>query len=225
MGSLDEALAAFREGRIVLVFDRDDREGETDMLVSSLHVTPAHVRTMRRDAGGLICTALGHEECKAIGIPFMTDVLSEASQRFPVLPSLSPHDIPYDERSSFSITVNHRRTFTGITDDDRALTIKELAALVVDRRFAEFGSLFRSPGHVPLLRGADGLLDVRRGHTEITLAMADMAGLPQVTTICEMMADTGKALPPSEAQGYAEKHRLPFISCDEIMDAWREERP
>ncbi|MEM0203660.1 MAG: 3,4-dihydroxy-2-butanone-4-phosphate synthase, partial [Archaeoglobaceae archaeon] len=56
------------------------------------------------------------------GLPFMHDVLKVASQKIPSLVSISNYDIKYDSRSSFSLWVNHRNTFTGITDVDRAKT-------------------------------------------------------------------------------------------------------
>ena len=76
------------------------------------------------------------------------------------------------DRSSFSIWVNHRKSFTGITDIDRATTISEMAKMMKEERFEDFGKTFRSPGHVCLLRGADGLVKNRRGHTEIGLPSA-----------------------------------------------------
>lgn len=100
---------------------------------------------MRNDAGDSYASRYPMRTPEKLGIPYMTDVMNEASEAFPVLGKLSPYDIPYDEKSAFSITVNHRKTFTGITDNDRALTIRELADICRDGRHSEFGDLFRSP--------------------------------------------------------------------------------
>lgn len=124
MNNVEKAIEALKKGEIILVYDSDEREGETDMVVASQFITPEHIRIMRKDAGGLICTALHPDICNKLGIPFMVDILEFASQKFKVLRELYPNDIPYDEKSSFSITINHRKTFTGITDNDRAFTIK-----------------------------------------------------------------------------------------------------
>ena len=61
--SLDNAIIALQEGEIVLIFDEDDRESETDMVVASQFIKPAHIATMRRSGGGLICTCLTHFMC------------------------------------------------------------------------------------------------------------------------------------------------------------------
>jgi 3,4-dihydroxy 2-butanone 4-phosphate synthase len=220
--SVKRAIQALKQGEMVLIFDGDGREEETDLVIASQFVTPEHIRRMRKDGGGLICTALHPAIARELGLPFLSDVLSSAAERFPVLNALEANDIPYDERSSFSITINHRRTFTGITDSDRALTIRELARLASlnGEKRTLFGKNFRSPGHVILLRAADGLLHSRRGHTELSVALAEMAGLTPIATICEMMGDNGGALSKREAKRYAEKHGLVFLEGEEIMQAY-----
>ncbi|ADC69142.1 3,4-dihydroxy-2-butanone 4-phosphate synthase [Methanocaldococcus sp. FS406-22] len=222
MNSVEKAIEALRRGEIILVYDSDEREGETDMVVASQFITPEHIRRMRKDAGGLICTAIHPDICNKLGIPFMVDILEFASQKFKVLKELYPNDIPYDEKSSFSITINHRKTFTGITDNDRAFTIKKLAELVREERFNDFGKEFRSPGHVTLLRAAEGLVKNRQGHTEMTVALAEMAGLIPITTICEMMGDDGNAMSKTETKRYAERHNLVYLSGEEIINYYLE---
>jgi 3,4-dihydroxy 2-butanone 4-phosphate synthase len=220
--SVKRAIQALKQGEMVLIFDGDGREEETDLVIASQFVTPEHIRRMRKDGGGLICTAVHPAIARELGLPFLSDVLSSAAERFPVLNALEANDIPYDERSSFSITINHRCTFTGITDSDRALTIRELARLASlnGEKRALFGKNFRSPGHVILLRAADGLLRSRRGHTELSVALTEMAGLTPIATICEMMGDNGGALSKREAKRYAEKHGLVFLEGEEIMQAY-----
>jgi len=222
---IQEALKSLRKGEMVLVFDADNRERETDMIVAAEHITPEHIKVMRNDAGGLICVPVSHENSEKLGIPYMTDVMNEASEAFPVLGKLSPYDIPYDEKSAFSITVNHRKTFTGITDNDRALTIRELADICRDERHSEFGDLFRSPGHVTLLRATDGHVTRRKGHTEMSIALMEMAGLTGVAVCCEMMDDrTGNSLPTEDAMRYAREHDLIFMSGADLIESYREFR-
>ncbi|WP_456416465.1 3,4-dihydroxy-2-butanone-4-phosphate synthase [Methanocaldococcus sp.] len=222
MNNVEKALNALKKGEFILVYDSDDREGETDLVVASQFITPEHIKRMRKDAGGLICTAIHPDICNKLGIPFMVDILEFASQKFKVLKELYPNDIPYDEKSSFSITINHRKTFTGITDKDRAFTIKKLTELVKNNRYNEFGKEFRSPGHVILLRASEGLVKNRRGHTEMTVALAEMANLIPITTICEMLGDDGNAMSKNETKKYAEKHNLVYLSGEEIINYYLE---
>ncbi len=222
METLEKAIEALRRGMPVLVYDADGREEETDIVMPASAVRAEHVRMMRSEAGGLICAAVHPGIAERLELPFLTEVLNAAADSFPVLRRLEAKDIPYDERSSFSITVNHRRTFTGITDRDRALTLRELARLAEcngDIR-EEFGRNFRSPGHVPLLRAHDRLLEGRQGHTELSVALLELAELTPVAAICEMMADSGYALPKREAKRYAERRGLVFIEGEELVSAW-----
>ncbi|ABR56505.1 3,4-dihydroxy-2-butanone-4-phosphate synthase [Methanococcus aeolicus] len=215
---IEKAINDLKNGKMILIYDSDDREGEADMVVASEFITPEHIRTMRKDGGGLICTAIHPKYCEAVGIPFMIDVFDCANEKFPILKELYPNDIPYDEKSSFSITVNHRSTFTGITDNDRALTIKKLAELLKEKRYNDFGKEFRAPGHVVLLRASEGLLKNREGHTEMTVALAELAGLTPITTICEMMGDDGKAMSRAETEKYAEEHGLAHLNGEELIN-------
>ncbi len=227
--AVPKALRELRDGRIVLVYDADGREEETDMVVASERVTPAVVRALRKDAGGLVCTTADVRIQSALGLPFMTELFLGMAEHYPIMKNLMPNDIPYDVKSAFGITINHRHTFTGITDNDRALTITEFAslakrALTSEDGWAkrEFGKNFRAPGHVHLLNTSERILETRFGHTELATALVIMAGLVPSATVCEMMGDNGKALSKEEARAYANKHGLVFLEGSEIVEAWKQ---
>src|SRR2546422_2733824 len=131
----------------------------------------------------------------------MTDVLRRSGSAYPVLDAISKEDMKYDRHSAFSISVNHRDTFTGVTDVDRAKTISRFAAIAREATKREngwaahvFADEFRSPGHVPLLNAVDPLLVERRGHTELTTALMLMAGRAPPATLCGMIAGDGPGL-------------------------------
>ena len=124
----EKALEDIRNGKPILVYDFDDRERECDLTVASQFVTFETLRMMRKDAGGLVCTTLPYGKAMELGLPFMSDVFWDDVEKYPLLKAMAPTDIPYDRtKSSFGITINHRDTYTGITDKDRALTISEFA--------------------------------------------------------------------------------------------------
>lgn len=126
-----EALEALRQGRFVFVYDADGREEETDFFLAAEAARPVHVRQMRRDGGGLIFLMVGNGIATKLGLPFMADVLMESAAKYDILQAFVPDDIPYDTKSSFSVSINHRATFTGITDVDRALTVSKFGELTV----------------------------------------------------------------------------------------------
>jgi len=225
---ISKAFNDLRKGKMILIYDADGREEETDMVIASEFVNADVIRIMRKHAGGLICVTVPPETRKCLGIPYMVDILSGSRSAYPIIDGLKPNDIPYDAKSSFSLTINHRKTFTGITDRDRALTISEFAKIVkltlsTDDGYASqaFAKNFRSPGHVHLLNASDGLALSRQGHTELSTSMMVLAGLTPTATICEMMGDDGYALRKSKAMEYANTKDLVFIEGKEIIKTWR----
>ena len=225
---IDNALLNLQNGKFILIYDDDSREGETDLVIASEFVNPKSIRTMRKDGGGLIFIMVSNEIASKLKLPYLADVFSEIDNRYPILKELIPNDIPYDTKSSFSLYINHRDTFTGITDIDRSLTMKRFAELTkeignLDDGFATkmFGKEFRSPGHIPICVASRNLLNERTGHTELVVALLKMAGLVPVGSGCEIMGDNGKALSKNKAKQYANKHNLVFLEGKEIVKAWK----
>ena len=222
------ALQEIQNGEMIFIFDSEGREGETDFTIPASAVTPEDVKWMRKDGGGLICVALDADASKKLGLPFISDVLRDASNSNSSLKTTVEKggDLAYDTRSSFSLWVNHRDTRTGIPDNDRALTINKLAE-VTDRTLngenVIFGSEFRTPGHVALLRAAEGLVNERMGQTELSIALAKMAGITPAMVVCEMLDENnGKALSKEDAKTYAKDRNLVFLEGSEIVDAYNE---
>jgi 3,4-dihydroxy 2-butanone 4-phosphate synthase len=212
----------------VLIFDAADREGETDLVILSERATPELVRLLRRDAGGWICTAISDELRQRLGLPFYSELLTEAERSYPILAELRRERLRYDTRSPFGVHVHHRSTFTGIPDRDRATTIRALGELARDALTLSdtdvrerFAREFSAPGHLPVLYAAPGLLDERKGHTELAISLARMAGVSESVTVCEMLGDSGGARAPEAARRYAEAHGFEFLDGAALVEAWR----
>ncbi|MGD0422066.1 MAG: 3,4-dihydroxy-2-butanone-4-phosphate synthase [Candidatus Bathyarchaeia archaeon] len=221
---LASAISEFRKGKFVLLHDSQSRENEFDLIVASELASPEHVSVMRRDAGGLLCLTVDREVGEGLGLGFLQDILASSVSRYPVLGGLVEVREPYGDRPAFSITINHRKTFTGITDQDRALTIREMGRISKmalennpNYRF-EFIRDFKSPGHVHLLLESEGSLDRRHGHTELSLYLCRLAGLTPSTAICEMLdGKTYRALNMHGAEAYAQEHSLPVIDGEQLL--------
>jgi 3,4-dihydroxy 2-butanone 4-phosphate synthase len=220
LSSIQEAIAAMRSGRFVLVHDDKARENEIDMIIPAEHVTPRNIADMRNNAGGLICLAIPNEVATKLGLVYMHDILVGLSKVNQVFSKLSFGKSPYGDKPSFSIAVNHRDTYTGITDADRALTIFAMAKICKNIDYGgveEFGRNFRAPGHVPILIASKGLIQERAGHTELCLYLARLAGLTPAVVICEMLDSiTYKALSAEKAKSYAIKDGLPFVESSQL---------
>lgn len=212
--AMEQAINAFSEGDPVLIHDFEDREGETDIVYPAPAVQPENIAHLRNEAGGLICVALGHSVCTTFGLPFLANELDH--------PISESGPLGYGERSSFSLPVNFRETYTGITDEDRALTIRKLGEVADNPEAACFSRLFRTPGHVHLLRAAPDLLSERQGHTELGISLARLAGLPPAVVVCEMLDDhSGTELSKEDARAYARTEGHPFLEGDQLVHALR----
>jgi 3,4-dihydroxy 2-butanone 4-phosphate synthase len=226
--NIEKAISDLKKGKFILIYDDDKREGETDLVLASEFATPESIRTMRKDGGGLIFLMTSKQVADKLKLPFLADMYSCIDDKYPVLKALVPDDIPYDSKSSFSLYINHRDTFTGITDIDRSLTMKNFANIVKKTQnlndgyaIQAFGKEFRSPGHVPICVAAEKLLDERKGHTELVISMMKMADLTPAGSGCEIMGDSGKALSKEKAKDYAKKHNLTFVDGKDIIKAWK----
>jgi 3,4-dihydroxy 2-butanone 4-phosphate synthase len=218
--SLTEAIAALKAGRFVLVHDDKGRENEIDMVVAAEHAKPDHVARMRKDAGGLLCLAIANEITGKLGLVYMHDMIAGMGKVNPIFSKLTEGRAAYGDRPSFSIAVNHRDTFTGITDIDRALTISKMAEVCRDidsGGIEKFAKSFRAPGHVPILIASKRLLHDRMGHTELCVYLAKLAGIIPAVAICEMMdSNTHRALSIKDAQEYAKKFNMPLVDASEL---------
>ena len=214
--SLESGIQSLKRGEFVLLFDSAGRENEIDMVVAAEYVTPEHVARMRQHAGGLLCMAVDHEFGNSLGLRYMHEILAETSTEKEMIMGLAP----YGDRPTFSISVNHYQTYTGITDKDRSLTIREMAKIFdVENRKKKFVSSFKTPGHVPLLLASRGLLENRQGHTEMSIYLTKLAGLRPVTAICEMMdAETYTALSVEKASKYAKQNGIPLLDGKELLE-------
>lgn len=212
------ALESLRRGGFVLLHDSEGREDEVDMVVAASRASAHHVATMRERAGGLVCLALDAGMAGRLGLRYMHDMLRAALDGDSARVVMGA--APYGDRPSFSLSVNHRRTYTGITDTDRATTIREFAGLygAADPR-GEFVSSFRAPGHVHLLIADAALLSGRRGHTEMSVYLAQLAGLAPAAAICEIMdSATHAAMTARAARRLAREMSAPFVDAADLLE-------
>ena len=235
---IQQAVGAFAKGNPVMVFDSDFRECETDLLWPAEAATPAVMRQLRQDCGGLLFLAIGDDVGEMFGLPWLQDLHTHPTlvEENPVLGKLITDDLQYDTKSAFTLSLNHRDTYTGITDYDRALTTRRFGELATKIRMnreglcigdtgidpiAALGKEFRTPGHIPLCREAPGGLKNRQGHTELAVAIARMAGLTPCTIGAEMLQPDGdRALSVDDARAYAAKHDIPMLTGEEIVRAF-----
>ena len=192
--SIDEAIAAFRAGRMIIVVDDEDRENEGDLTMAAGKVTPAAINFMAKHGRGLICLAMMPERLAALDIPL--EVSNNAARR----------------DTAFCVSIDaHDGTSTGISAADRARTVK----VAIDPE-AKPNDLAR-PGHVFPLRARTGGVLVRSGHTEAAVDRARIAGLEPAGVICEIMNEDGTMARVPELTKFAKKHGLLMITIADLI--------
>lgn len=192
--TIEEALADFRDGKMLVVVDDEDRENEGDLTVAAEKITPEIINFMAVHGRGLICLALSPEKCDDLHLPLM-----------------SPNNTSrFGTAFTESIDAAHGVT-TGISAADRALTIQ-----VAMRKDARPSDLAR-PGHMFPLRAKQGGVLVRAGQTEAAVDLARLAGLEPGGVICEIMNEDGSMSRVPELLEFAARHKIKMISVAELI--------
>jgi len=209
-------------GRPVLLFDSFHREAEVDMVFYAEGIDSSKISYLRKHAGGLICFVSGRIFREALDLPYMRDLM----KLHPHLKRISEKNPRYGDPPAFNIWVNHVNVRTGISDEDRALTIRglaEVARMIYSGYFDVARDIFYrdfySPGHVPILTSR-GLAN-RKGHTELATALALLTGLTPAMVIAEML-DEAQSLPYEDAKRFAAVNNLIFIEGADIIAAAEE---
>jgi 3,4-dihydroxy 2-butanone 4-phosphate synthase / GTP cyclohydrolase II len=191
---IEDALAAFQAGRMVIVVDDADRENEGDLTIAAEKVTPAAINFMARYGRGLICLSMTPERLDELEIPLM---VSQNTSRF---------------ETAFCTPIDAvGKTTTGISAHDRAATV--LTAIDPATRP---GDLAR-PGHVHPLRARSGGVLVRAGQTEAAVDLARGAGLYPAGVICEIMNEDGTMARVPELTKFAKRHGLLMITVADLI--------
>jgi len=195
--SLDEvkdAIEDFRDGKMVIVVDEEDRENEGDLTIAAEKVTPEVVNFMAKYGRGLICMPMTGERLSELNIPLM------------VSENESTHE------TAFCVSIEARRNVsTGISAADRAITIQTAA----DPK-SQPEDLIR-PGHVFPLRARRGGVLKRAGQTEAAVDLARIAGLSPAGVICEIMNEDGTMARLPELKEFGKKHDIKMISVVDLI--------
>jgi 3,4-dihydroxy 2-butanone 4-phosphate synthase len=215
---ISQAIKALNRGRIILLLDSPDREKEADMLIHAKFISPKIIKKFRKEAGGLICLVTDKETANELGLKYQTDILKKHKE----YKNLIVKKTAYNDEPSFSIYINSKKVYTGITDLDRYKTIKEFANMLelkeknknINLR-EEFAKRFYSPGHVPLLIARD--LKTRKGHSEYSIELAKRAKLSSAVVICEMLGENYKALSFKKVKEYAKKNKILFLEPKDFL--------
>jgi len=158
---IEQAIEDMRQGKPVLVMDDFDRENEADLIVAAETLNVETMARMIRDGSGIVCLTITDDLADHLELPPM---VQDNSSQF---------------KTAFTITIEAAQgVTTGVSAKDRTTTIH--AAI----KTGAVASDLNRPGHVFPLRGRNGGVLTRRGHTEGSIDLARLAGLKPAGVLC-----------------------------------------
>lgn len=193
VAAVDTAIAAFRDGRAVVLLDDHDRENEADLIVPAATMTETQMALFIRECSGIVCLCLDDSRVRQLDLPPM------------VARNESRHG------TAFTVSIEARQgVSTGVSAQDRLTTIR--AAVAADARPEDLAR----PGHIfPLRAHSQGVLG-RRGHTEGSVDLARLAGFPPAAVLCELMNADGSMMRGAATEAFAAAHGFPLLSIAEL---------
>lgn len=197
--SIEQALAALRQEKFVLVVDDDDDDGgdvEGNLVMAASHVTPTAITFMVKHGSGIISVGMKEEDLERLKLPLM-----------------SPENEDDSSAPSFTVTVDAKvGTSTGVSASDRAKTV-----LALSSPQSRPGDL-RRPGHVFPLKYRNGGVLRRVGHTEASVDLVTLAGLQPVSTLSALVdAEDGSMASLASLKKLALDYSIPIVSITDLI--------
>ncbi len=193
--TIEDAIEEFRQGKILIVVDDEDRENEGDFVLAAEKTTPEAINFFVKEGRGVVCTPITAERAKELNLDLMVDA------------NTSLHETPF----TVSIDYLHGTT-TGVSVSDRSVTV---CALVDPKAQAND---FARPGHIFPLRAMEGGVLRRAGHTEAAIDICRLAGLNPAAVLCEILAEDGTMARVPQLLKIAEKFNLKIITVRALIE-------
>lgn len=194
LDSIEDAIKDFKEGKMLIVVDDEDRENEGDLIVAAEKITPEQVNFMLKNARGVLCAPLTMSRCRELNLPHQVE------ENTSVLGT--PFTITVDKLEGCS---------TGVSIHDRCATIRALADP------SSKPETFGRPGHInPLYAQDQGVLR-RSGHTEAAVDLARLAGLQPAAALMEIMSDDGSMARLPELKQRSKEWGIKLISIRDLI--------
>ncbi|MBH0230516.1 bifunctional 3,4-dihydroxy-2-butanone-4-phosphate synthase/GTP cyclohydrolase II [Halobacillus yeomjeoni] len=191
--SIEKAIEDLKEGKVVIVCDDEDRENEGDFIGLAEHASPEMINFMIKYGRGLVCTPITDKLASDLALHPMVDDNSDPNQ------------------TAFTVSIDHKNTTTGISAEERALTIREM--LNKESTAADF----QKPGHIfPLIAKEGGVLR-RAGHTEAAVDLARLSGARPAGVICEIIKDDGTMARVPDLRKMADEFDIPMITIADLI--------
>src|SRR6201987_4100229 len=198
--TIQEVLQAFAAGELVVVTDDEDREGEGDLIVAASLCTPEKMAFIIRHTSGIVCAPVTPEDARRLRLD----------------PMVAHNDSSHT--TAFTVSIDYKPDGgTGISAGERASCCRALAHPNAGAHD------FARPGHIFPLIARDGGVLLRAGHTEAAIDLCNLAGLPPVGVLSELMNDDGTVMKGEQVVRFAATHKLRHVTIADMI-AYRQAR-
>ena len=194
LNTIEEVIEDLKAGKPVIIVDDESRENEGDLVIAAEFATRETINFIIKEARGLLCTPMLEKDLIRLGIHQMVEKNTD------------------NHETAFTVSVDHVDTTTGISPEERAVTMQKL----IDPNSK--ADDFRRPGHVFPLRYKEGGVLVRQGHTEASIDLCKLAGLYPAAAICEITNDEGYMSRMGDLLAFSKKHNLKIASVEALVE-------
>lgn len=193
LSTIDEALEAIQRGELIIVMDDENRENEGDFIGAAEDITAEKVNFMLKFGRGQTCVPMLPADCDRLELPQM----------------VQNNTAPLG--TQFTVAVDHRDARTGITAQEKAMTIQALA----DPK-TKITDLVR-PGHIFPLQAKEGGVLRRAGHTEASIDLMRLAGKRPCGMLIEILGEDGNRAQRDHLMELAQQFNLKIITIEELI--------
>lgn len=192
---VEAAVAAVRKGRGVLVVDDEDRENEGDIIFSAASITHEQMALLIRECSGIVCLCLPEDKVRQLDLPQM--VANNTCKN----------------RTAFTISIEAAE---GVTTGVSAARPRENHPHS-HRRRCRPRRLEPPRPRVPLCARSGGVRE-RAGHTEASVDLMRLAGLPPYGVLCELTNPDGTMARLPEIMAFSQLHDMPVLQVRDLIE-------
>lgn len=191
---IEQAIACFARGDMVIVMDDEDRENEGDLFLAAEFATPEKINFIIRNTSGILAVPMTKKRTQELDLPLMT---TKSKSLFGL---------------NFTVSCDYKTNATGVSAQDRSDTIRALADDTVKAED------FCKPGHIfPIIANDEGL-QARKGHTEASVTLCAMAHVKPVAVIGELMNADGTMMRYDACVEFGKKYNMPVITVEQMIE-------
>lgn len=189
------ALTTLSHGGGLLLVDDEERENEGDLIFPAETITTPQMAMLIRECSGIVCLCLTDSQVQKLALPQMVANNTSAN------------------KTAFTISIEAKKgVTTGVSAKDRVHTIRT----AVDSNAGPED--LNRPGHVFPLRAEPGGVFSRRGHTEGTVDLMELAGLKNSAgVLCELTNPDGTMARLPRIMDFGEEHGFPVVTIEDLV--------